>query len=387
MKKLSLLTFLLALGLTVSPISVFAAEDSPDEVIESDTVVGVDEDVGEGDTSQPDGEPSSEPIAGEPVITYEEIALDNKPDDLDISLPSNFDLSNYSYEGSIHIGAIGDNKYRVDIMLKNTDIEYINEDDDTVYGVASLGLTNLSYEDVTNGIDIPITIKVDETDLVGDYSANVSFSIDIYQEIEVSEELTEDEELPEDEVVEEEVTDSDTSKEDNAGVVDLTVSDPVIDDSYFSSYPNLETITITKDVTSISPLAFDNLGSLTDIYFDGSESLWNEIFMGSLNGVVVHFGEEDIQEPAEDLEDGEIPEEVVDEPDVEAPEEVTDEPDAEASEEVTDEPDTNEEPEEIVDEPDTEEVIEEEPIEEVVEEQAPEEPVSEEPIAEESIEG
>lgn len=171
---------------------------------------------------------------------YEEVLLDYKPDDLVIELPDNFNLSlndedSYSYEGVIHVSGTSDSEYRVDIKLKDVNVQYTNMVDasQTVNGVAYLGESDtysVSYEDVADGFDIPIRIEADKTDYAGQFSTTISFSIDIYENqlIEVKEIIEElpTEEIPiiDEEVVEEEET---TIEEDTTTEEDTSTDEEV----------------------------------------------------------------------------------------------------------------------------------------------------------------
>ena len=61
----------------------------------------------------------------------------------------------------------------------------------------------------------------------------------------------------------------------------------------FSNCASIKQITLNAGVTSIGDYAFYNCGSLTDIYYQGSETAWNGITKGSNNGSIqsatVHF--------------------------------------------------------------------------------------------------
>jgi len=67
----------------------------------------------------------------------------------------------------------------------------------------------------------------------------------------------------------------------------------VLQESVFSSCQSLKTVTIPKSVTEIQDYAFDYCTSLTDVYYDGTRSEWEEINIGSGNtyllNATVHF--------------------------------------------------------------------------------------------------
>ena len=146
--------------------------------------------VEESNETVPDEEPIEESIELPEVQEPAEILLEELPDDLNIVLPDNFNLEmnsdsgNYSYDGLIHIDCPTDSKYRVDIKLKDTNVQYVNEDGAVVDAIASLDGSDtysLTYDEVSDGFDIPISIETEETELSGQFSTIINFSIDIYQ--------------------------------------------------------------------------------------------------------------------------------------------------------------------------------------------------------------
>lgn len=207
MKKTKYVALMLALSMVASPITthaqttdiVEAEEVSETPLLEEEPVNGVEEEAPSNASQE-----------------YEEVLLDYKPDDLVIELPENFNLSlndedSYSYEGVIHVSGTSDSEYRVDIKLKDVNVQYTNMVDasQTVNGVAYLGeldTYSVSYEDVADGFDIPIRIEADKTDYAGQFSTTISFSIDIYENqlIEVKETVEKQptEEIP---IIDEEV--------------------------------------------------------------------------------------------------------------------------------------------------------------------------------------
>lgn len=353
--KYKLALFLLTLGVVASPATVFAEEPT-------------------------------ESVQEEQVVEKKEVLLDYKPDDLAIDFPSNINLSlqpdnSYRYEGVVSIK--GDNAYRVDLNLKNTAIEYINADGSVITGVATLGDNELDYDEVLSGVDIPLVVTVPEISSGGEFKASIGFSIDIYQEQDVEQEAPP--------IIEEEIIET------------LELSSETVSAGDLEAYPHLKSITITKDVISIEASAFDSLSELTDIYYLGSEEAWSSVFVGNLDGVIIHFAEEDEVpevEPTEPIVDPEVPEvepteptEPADEsPTDEAPvdEEPTDET-PEVDESITDEtPKTDEDStnETEIEEPSSEDTKSEEPSSEepANEESTTEEPSSEQPVSEEPIE-
>ena len=326
-------------------------------------------------------EPATEPVQEEQVIEKQEVLLDYKPDNLAIELPNSIDLAlqpdnTYLYEGVIHIK--GEEAYKVNINLKDTNVEYVNKDGTIVTGVASLGDTDLSYDEVLAGTDISLVVTVPEITSGGEFNANIGFNIDIYQEQEIQ-----PEEPP---VIEEEVIET------------LELSSETVSAGDLEAYPHLKSITITKDVISIEASAFDSLSELTDIYYLGSEEAWSSVFVGNLDRIAIHFAEEDEVpevEPTEPIVDPEVPEVEPTEP---TEEEVTDpevDPTQPADEDVTDETPTDEAPvdedvtnETEIEEPSSEDTQSEEPSSEepANEESTTEEPSSEQPVSEEPIE-
>lgn len=343
--KYKLALFLLTFGLLSSPVTVFAEEPT-------------------------------ESVQEEQVVEKKEVLLDYKPDDLAIDFPSNINLSlqpdnSYRYEGVVHIK--GDEAYKVNINLKNTNVEYINADGSVITGVASLGNNELDYDEVLSGVDIPLVVTVPEISSGGEFKASIGFSIDIYQEQDVEQEAPP--------IIEEEVIET------------LELSSETVSAGDLEAYPHLKSITITKDVISIEASAFDSLSELTDIYYLGSEEAWSSVFVGNLDRIAIHFAEEDEVPEVEPTE-----EEVTDpeaDPTQPADEDVTDETPTdetpEVDESITDEtPKTDEDStnETEIEEPSSEDTQSEEPSSEepANEESTTEEPSSEQPVSEEPIE-
>ena len=63
----------------------------------------------------------------------------------------------------------------------------------------------------------------------------------------------------------------------------------------FSKCTSLESVTLSKNIESISPSAFGGCTSLKDVYYDGTEAQWKNIsgIEGCFDGVTIHFGKED----------------------------------------------------------------------------------------------
>lgn len=63
----------------------------------------------------------------------------------------------------------------------------------------------------------------------------------------------------------------------------------------FSKCTSLESVTLSKNLESISPSAFGGCTSLKDVYYDGTEAQWKNIsgIEGCFDGVTIHFGKED----------------------------------------------------------------------------------------------
>lgn len=63
----------------------------------------------------------------------------------------------------------------------------------------------------------------------------------------------------------------------------------------FSECTSLESVTLSKNIESISPSAFGGCTSLKDVYYDGTEAQWKNIsgIEGCFDGVTIHFGKED----------------------------------------------------------------------------------------------
>lgn len=328
MRNLKYVAFLMSIGLLgFSPTVVHA--DNTDVAI-------VQEDVGQVAEPPEDTLINSGVATGSTIeasvpssITYEkkEIQLDSIPSDLRVDLPTNITLealndNQYGYTDKIKISCDSDNKYRVELSLKDTDIVYVSPEGNTVSGVATIGDStsySWSYEDIASGLEIPLSVVVDKPEYTGSYTTALNFSINVYQmqEVEVkAEEDTSDtkdtekvEDTNDDEVTapkentndeDKDVTSEDEVVKDDTQVSDNTEAQPstseentvVADDSTSSgvAFENTDILFISKDITSIAPDAFDNLDLLKVINYEGTEEEWNKIFTGSLNsGVVLNF--------------------------------------------------------------------------------------------------
>lgn len=328
MRNLKYVAFLMSIGLLGFSPTVVHADNTDVAIVQEDTgqIAEPPEDtlinsgVATGSTIEA-SVPSS--------ITYEkkEIQLDSIPSDLRVDLPTNITLealndNQYGYIDKIKISCDSDNKYRVELSLKDTDIVYVSPEGNTVSGVATIGDStsySWSYEDIASGLEIPLSVVVDKPEYTGSYTTALNFSINVYQmqEVEVkAEEDTSDtkdtekvEDTNDDEVTapkentndeDKDVTSEDEVVKDDTQVSDNTEAQPstseentvVADDSTSSgvAFENTDILFISKDITSIAPDAFDNLDLLKVINYEGTEEEWNKIFTGSLNsGVVLNF--------------------------------------------------------------------------------------------------
>ncbi len=329
MRNLKYVAFLMSIGLLgFSPTVVHA--DNTDVAI-------VQEDVGQVAEPPEDTLINSGVATGSAIevsvpssITYEkkEIQLDSIPSDLHVDLPTNITLealndNQYGYTDKIKISCDSDNEYRVELSLKDTDIVYASPEGNTISGVATIGDStsySWSYEDIASGLEIPLSVVVDKPEYTGSYTTALNFSINVYQmqEVEVKaeenasdakdtekvEDTNDDDEAtaPKENTSDEDkdVTSEDEVVKDDAQVPDNIEAQPstveedavVADDSTSSgvAFENTDILFISKDITSITPDAFDNLDLLKVINYEGTEEEWNKIFTGSLNsGVVLNF--------------------------------------------------------------------------------------------------
>lgn len=314
MQNLKYVAFLMSVGLLgFSPTIVHA--DNTNVAIVAETF--------ESDSGVVTGSAVEVSVPSNLVYEKQEIQLDSIPSDLHVDLPTNITLealndNQYGYSDKIKISCDSDNKYRVELSLKDTNITYISSDGNTVTGVATIGDStsySWSYEDVASGLKIPLSVVVDKPEYTGSYSTALNFSINVYQmqEVEVKaeenasvtkdidkSEVKEDKEVKEDTKVEDKkVTSKEEVKEDTQ-VSDKAEVEPstseentvVADDTSVSgvAFENADTLFISKDNTSIDTDAFNNLDLLKVINFEGTEEEWSKIFTGSLkSGVVLNF--------------------------------------------------------------------------------------------------
>ncbi|MCD7812296.1 MAG: leucine-rich repeat protein [Ruminococcus sp.] len=77
----------------------------------------------------------------------------------------------------------------------------------------------------------------------------------------------------------------------------ITIPDNITDigEYTFSNCTSLKSITIGNSMTYIDSYAFSKCNSLTDVYYDGTESEWNEITIGEVNecltNATIHYAE------------------------------------------------------------------------------------------------
>lgn len=204
MRNLKYVAFLMSIGLLGFSPTVVHADNTDVAIVQEDTgqIAEPPEDVGQvaeppEDTSINSGVATGSTIeASVPSsITYEkkEIQLDSIPSDLRVDLPTNITLealndNQYGYTDKIKISCDSDNKYRVELSLKDTDIVYVSPEGNTVSGVATIGDStsySWSYEDVASDLEIPLSVVVDKPEYTGSYTTALNFSIDVYQMQEV----------------------------------------------------------------------------------------------------------------------------------------------------------------------------------------------------------
>lgn len=329
MRNLKYVAFLMSIGLLGFSPTVVHADNTDVAIVQEDT--GQIAELPE-DTSIDSGiaTGSAIEVSAPSSITYEkkEIQLDSIPSDLHVDLPTNITLealndNQYGYTDKIKISCDSDNEYRVELSLKDTDIVYVSPEGNTVSGVATIGDStsySWSYEDIASGLEIPLSVVVDKPEYTGSYTTALNFSINVYQmqEVEVKaeenasdakdtekvEDTNDDDEAtaPKENTSDEDkdVTSEDEVVKDDTQVSDNTEAQPstseentvVADDSTSSgvAFENTDILFISKDITSITPDAFDNLDLLRVINYEGTEEEWNKIFTGSLkSGVVLNF--------------------------------------------------------------------------------------------------
>ena len=314
MRNLKYVAFLISIGLLGFSPTIAYADDTDVAIIQENqnsSEVSPSEIINVGVVTDSAIEVS---VPSNLVYEKQEVQLDTIPSDLHADLPTAVTLevlndNQYGYTDKIKISCDSDNEYRVELSIKDTNITYVSSDGSTVSGVATIGDSvsySWSYEDVTSGMEIPLSVVVDKPEYIGSYTKTLNFSIDIYQmqEIEVKTEEnasdTKDIEKIEDTKVDEIKENTEVEVEEDTQVSDESeVQPPASEDNIIVTndppiagvaFENTDTLFISKDITSINADAFDNLDLLKVINFEGTEEEWSKIFTGSLNaGVVLNF--------------------------------------------------------------------------------------------------
>lgn len=314
MRNLKYVAFLISIGLLGFSPTIAYADDTDVAIIQENqnsSEVSPSEIINAGVVTDSAIEVS---VPSNLVYEKHEVQLDTTPSDLHVDLPTAVTLealndNQYGYTDKIKISCDSDNEYRVELSIKDTNITYVSSDGSTVSGVATIGDSvsySWSYEDVTSGMEIPLSVVVDKPEYIGSYTTTLNFSIDIYQmqEIEVKTEEnasdTKDIEKIEDTKVDEIKENTEVEVEEDTQVSDESeVQPPASEDNIIVTndppiagvaFENTDTLFISKDITSINADAFDNLDLLKVINFEGTEEEWSKIFTGSLNaGVVLNF--------------------------------------------------------------------------------------------------
>ncbi len=311
MRNLKYVAFLISIGLLGFSPTIAYADDTDVAIIQENqnsSEVSPSEIINAGVVTDSAIEVS---VPSNLVYEKQEVQLDTIPSDLHVDLPTAVTLealndNQYGYTDKIKISCDSDNEYRVELSIKDTNITYVSSDGSTASGVATIGDSvsySWSYEDVTSGMEIPLSVVVDKPEYIGSYTTTLNFSIDIYQmqEIEVkTEENASDIEKIEDTKVDEIKENAEVEVEEDTQVSDESeVQPPTSEDNIVVTndppiagvaFENTDTLFISKDITSIDADAFDNLDLLKVINFEGTEEEWSKIFTGSLNaGVVLNF--------------------------------------------------------------------------------------------------
>ena len=311
MRNLNYVAFLISIGLLGFSPTIAYADDTDVAIIQENqnsSEVSPSEIINAGVVTDSAIEVS---VPSNLVYEKQEVQLDTIPSDLHVDLPTAVTLealndNQYGYTDKIKISCDSDNEYRVELSIKDTNITYVSSDGSTASGVATIGDSvsySWSYEDVTSGMEIPLSVVVDKPEYIGSYTTTLNFSIDIYQmqEIEVkTEENASDIEKIEDTKVDEIKENAEVEVEEDTQVSDESeVQPPTSEDNIVVTndppiagvaFENTDTLFISKDITSIDADAFDNLDLLKVINFEGTEEEWSKIFTGSLNaGVVLNF--------------------------------------------------------------------------------------------------
>lgn len=311
MRNLKYVAFLISIGLLGFSPTIAYADDTDVAIIQENqnsSEVSPSEIINAGVVTDSAIEVS---VPSNLVYEKQEVQLDTIPSDLHVDLPTAVTLealndNQYGYTDKIKISCDSDNEYRVELSIKDTNITCVSSDGSTASGVATIGDSvsySWSYEDVTSGMEIPLSVVVDKPEYIGSYTTTLNFSIDIYQmqEIEVkTEENASDIEKIEDTKVDEIKENAEVEVEEDTQVSDESeVQPPTSEDNIVVTndppiagvaFENTDTLFISKDITSIDADAFDNLDLLKVINFEGTEEEWSKIFTGSLNaGVVLNF--------------------------------------------------------------------------------------------------
>lgn len=195
MRNLKYVAFLISIGLLGFSPTIAYADDTDVAIIQENqnsSEVSPSEIINAGVVTDSAIEVS---VPSNLVYEKQEVQLDTIPSDLHVDLPTAVTLevlndNQYGYTDKIKISCDSDNEYRVELSIKDTNITYVSSDGSTVSGVATIGDSvsySWSYEDVTSGMEIPLSVVVDKPEYIGSYTTTLNFSIDIYQmqEIEV----------------------------------------------------------------------------------------------------------------------------------------------------------------------------------------------------------
>ena len=189
MRNLKYVAFLISIGLLGFSPTIAYADDTDVAIIQENqnsSEVSPSEIINVGVVTDSAIEVS---VPSNLVYEKQEVQLDTIPSDLHVDLPTAVTLevlndNQYGYTDKIKISCDSDNEYRVELSIKDTNITYVSSDGSTVSGVATIGDSvsySWSYEDVTSGMEIPLSVVVDKPEYIGSYTTTLNFSIDIYQ--------------------------------------------------------------------------------------------------------------------------------------------------------------------------------------------------------------
>lgn len=263
MRNLKYVAFLISIGLLGFSPTIAYADDTDVAIIQENqnsSEVSPSEIINAGVVTDSAIEVS---VPSNLVYEKQEVQLDTIPSDLHVDLPTAVTLealndNQYGYTDKIKISCDSDNEYRVELSIKDTNITYVSSDGSTASGVATIGDSvsySWSYEDVTSGMEIPLSVVVDKPEYIGSYTTTLNFSIDIYQmqEIEVkTEENASDIEKIEDTKVDEIKENAEVEVEEDTQVSDESeVQPPTSEDN----------IVVTND-PPIAGVAFENTDTL-----------------------------------------------------------------------------------------------------------------------------